>query len=69
MLTICPCKDCSERYQGCHGKCSRYTEWRSEYDKMKAQLAAEIYDPLGAEKGRMVIKRIKLQKRAGFYGN
>lgn len=24
---ISPCKDCSQRQVGCHGKCDKYTEW------------------------------------------
>ena len=28
-----PCRDCTERHVGCHGKCSKYTEWKAKVDK------------------------------------
>lgn len=28
-----PCKDCDERYLGCHSKCSKYKEFRAAKDK------------------------------------
>jgi len=28
-----PCKDCSERYFGCHGKCQKYQEFRAKRNK------------------------------------
>lgn len=27
------CKDCTDRYLGCHGKCSKYQEFRAKRDK------------------------------------
>ena len=27
-----PCKDCSERYPGCHNKCDKYKEWKKILD-------------------------------------
>lgn len=69
MLTICPCKGCADRTAVCHGKCDKYTEWRIEYDKMKAQMAAEFYDPQRVEKEKNYVKCLKLQRRTGFYGN
>ena len=35
-----PCKNCSERQLGCHGKCEKYAAWKTERDKAKN--AAEI---------------------------
>jgi hypothetical protein len=31
------CKDCPDRYPGCHGKCEKYIKQRSEYDAEKAE--------------------------------
>lgn len=28
--TITPCKDCTERYGGCHAECEKYAEWKIE---------------------------------------
>jgi len=30
-----PCKDCPNRYPGCHSKCERYKAWKQEWDKLK----------------------------------
>lgn len=31
---IPPCKDCSDRYPGCHDKCRGYAEWKSNLEKV-----------------------------------
>lgn len=31
-----PCKDCTDREVGCHGKCDRYATYRKELDQSKA---------------------------------
>ncbi len=31
-----PCKDCEERYSGCHSECKRYLEWTEGIKEMKA---------------------------------
>lgn len=28
--SVCPCKDCTDRYVGCHSNCSKYKDWKSE---------------------------------------
>ena len=30
-----PCKDCPDRYPGCHSKCERYKSWKKEWDELK----------------------------------
>lgn len=69
MLTICPCRGCEMRNIGCHGRCDSYSEWRDEYAKMKAQMVAELYDPLGEEKKKRTEKALRYQRRAGYNGN
>ena len=29
-----PCVDCVDRNPGCHGKCTGYTEWKAEQDRI-----------------------------------
>lgn len=29
-----PCKDCEERFVGCHSQCEKYKEWRSARDEI-----------------------------------
>ena len=31
---ISPCKDCNDRYPGCHDKCPGYAEWKSKIKKV-----------------------------------
>jgi hypothetical protein len=31
----CPCKGCTDREIGCHSKCSKYIEWKAEWDRRK----------------------------------
>ena len=37
-MIITPCKDCPDRYSGCHSKCERYIGWRKEFDEQKAAI-------------------------------
>lgn len=32
-MECAPCKDCHDRYLGCHGKCPAYQEFRAKKDK------------------------------------
>ena len=36
MTNIKCCKDCTERYIGCHSDCDRYNKEKSDIDKYKA---------------------------------
>lgn len=32
-----PCKNCTERKQGCHGKCEKYIEWCNYREALKKE--------------------------------
>ena len=34
-MDICPCKKCSDRHAGCHGRCSAYKNWRDSMDEVR----------------------------------
>ena len=34
----CPCKGCTDREIGCHSKCSKYIEWKAEWDRRKSMI-------------------------------
>jgi hypothetical protein len=36
--TNAPCKDCKDRYIGCHGKCERYAEFKEEGERIKEKV-------------------------------
>lgn len=35
---LAPCKDCPDRYVGCHSKCTKYKEFRSNLDNLNNKL-------------------------------
>lgn len=37
-MKVPPCKDCEERYVGCHSKCVAYLEWKKEHDLYKNKI-------------------------------
>lgn len=30
-----PCKDCADRYLGCHSKCEKYIDWNKRWQENK----------------------------------
>lgn len=34
---VAPCKDCPDRYVGCHGNCEKYKEYKAQLDSMRDQ--------------------------------
>lgn len=51
------CKDCPDRYPGCHGKCEKYINERSAYDAVKDE----------AKKRYMVAYGLYDQKCSGIF--
>ena len=31
---VSPCKDCKDRHNGCHDKCTDYAKWREKLEKV-----------------------------------
>lgn len=42
MSGIYCCKDCKERYLGCHDKCEKYQKQSKEYKERKEKAAKEM---------------------------
>lgn len=62
--TKAPCVDCNDRQVGCHAKCPKYIDWRSEYLQRKKAInehARKIADVESYE----VIQRQKNKKTKG----
>jgi hypothetical protein len=36
------CRDCPDRFPGCHGQCEKYRKERAEYDETMAEKKKEI---------------------------
>ena len=43
-----PCKDCTDRAVGCHGKCDKYKDYRVKVDELYAMRVKKNYahDPM-----------------------
>lgn len=39
MSRITACKECTERYIGCHSDCERYLKEKSEADRIREEMA------------------------------
>ena len=37
-----PCKDCEDRYAGCHAKCSEYADFKKSFEHEKAKLKDSV---------------------------
>ena len=37
----CPCKDCRNRHEKCHGECDRYQAWKYERSEILGRIHAE----------------------------
>lgn len=35
MVVTAPCKDCPDRYPGCHSKCPKYQQFKEDNEKRK----------------------------------
>lgn len=46
-----PCKDCPDRYPGCHDHCEQYKAAKAEYDRCKARADADREVRLYTEHG------------------
>lgn len=43
---ISPCKDCPDRYPGCHGDCEKYADYRAKVDRQRESLKSTGWNPL-----------------------
>ena len=62
-MIVSPCKDCPERFVGCHSSCERYKQYRSELDAFKAIRAADKDERAFASEIKGAVKRLRDHKR------
>lgn len=43
MSRVSPCKDCPDRFPGCHDHCDKYKQWKDERDAEQKHLADNKY--------------------------
>ena len=48
-----PCKECQNRFPGCHGKCERYIEWQCRRKQERTAYYKENRADLDADNYRM----------------
>lgn len=58
MANFCPCKDCEERYYGCHSHCQEYITWSKKRQEKLCQAQRDqnvknyIYDTAAKRRRR-----------------
>ena len=57
----CPCRECSDRKQLCHGSCERYKGWKKSLEAMAAARRAddEHYRPLHGDAKKAWMAKVK----------
>ena len=59
-MMIAPCKDCTRREVGCHGKCEDYGKWNEEHARLKKKEAdARKYGRISSAYISEAIRRMK----------
>lgn len=59
---ITVCKECTERYIGCHGNCERYEKQSKEQDELKERYMESI--KLEGDYARQVLKGKERKRRS-----
>lgn len=44
MRPKAPCKGCTERYSGCHGKCDKYKSWSNDWNEANRLIRKDLQD-------------------------
>jgi len=58
MLPSAPCKDCTERYLGCHNRCPKYASFKERNEVIKGKWR-EYYQPYLGCRSEKVLRKIK----------
>jgi hypothetical protein len=59
--TVAPCRDCSDRFIGCHSTCKKYADWSND-DKTKSDEARRKHDAENMKKDYAIQGHIKRKK-------
>lgn len=67
----CPCKDCEDRYPGCHDRCEGYKAWKKKLEeKNKAEAEyRERHDTLSEAKKRQLWRNSRYPKYKRYLKN
>lgn len=57
-----PCKDCTDRQVGCHGKCEKYIQWKTEDIKAQRECTKALKGERAAE-DVLIRGKIKSKKK------
>ena len=62
-----PCKDCTDRSVGCHGKCEKYQAYRVKVDEMYMLRVEKNYahDPMNGYLRARLDRRLHAESRKG----
>lgn len=62
---ITPCKDCEERYAGCHSKCELYIDWKKVHEAEKKRIDDERNKEIATYNDHRIRVRHFLRKGLG----
>lgn len=62
----CPCKECIERYVGCHSKCLKYVDWKQQHD-VKLQNIQKQKDMNSLLYSNQTSRNNKLRQEGGIH--
>ena len=64
MITKPPCRDCTQRFVGCHATCEPYKDYKIKHEAEKAERDKEKYEHLNANDFKFAgMKRMQRGRR------
>ena len=71
MATVFSCKDCGDRYPGCHDKCEKYKAEKAAHDERKAQeyQKAKVRNDINNQKGVVIARTTRKNSWYSKYRN
>ena len=64
-----PCKGCTKRYVGCHGKCLDYIDWKQKHDIEAQEIRdAKEFEQLTWSPTKRKCSE-KIMRKGGFHGH
>ena len=57
---IAPCRGCTEREIGCHGKCEKYIQWQADLELVKAPYKRAMHNEINS---RTRVKDMKIRRK------
>ena len=71
MATVYSCKDCGDRYPGCHDHCEKYKAEKAAHDERKAKeyQKAKVRNDINNQKGVVIARTTRKRSWYSKYRN